>query len=266
MKTKIILIAILLSVFISTPVFATYGIQTKISGCTANQSLPDSECTPGAVLTTNTKVICVVGYTKTVRDVSTNTKKKVFKEYGIPWAERSNYEVDHLISLELGGSNDISNLFPESHLIKNNSYTKDAFENYLHKQVCSGKLSISDAQDEISSNWVTYNTTRLNPTKTPVVKTTTPPVIPTKTETLHIPVPIPQTITPPEPTPVITNVQPTISTPQISVTPTSDPTVKKSTTGICHAIGTTYYSRTLNYTAYSSIADCLASGGRLPVK
>lgn len=40
--------------------------------------------------------------------------------------------------------------------------------------------------------------------------------------------------------------------------------VKKSTTGICHKIGSTYYNRTKIFKAYKSISDCLKSGGRLP--
>lgn len=40
--------------------------------------------------------------------------------------------------------------------------------------------------------------------------------------------------------------------------------VKKSTTGICHAPGTTYYARTKNYTPYDTLDECLKSGGRLP--
>ena len=40
--------------------------------------------------------------------------------------------------------------------------------------------------------------------------------------------------------------------------------VKKSTTGICHAPGTTYYNKTKNFTAYDTVGDCLNSGGRLP--
>ena len=171
MKRYLILTFILTFLLGTTPAFATYGVQTKTSGCIANQVLPDPACTPGAVLTTDTKVICVTGYTTKIRNVSTATKKKVFQEYGIPWSERSNYEIDHEISLEIGGSNDISNLFPESYLIKNGARVKDTFENYLHKQVCTGKLSITDAQHEISTDWLTYNTARLNPTKTPVVKT-----------------------------------------------------------------------------------------------
>lgn len=40
--------------------------------------------------------------------------------------------------------------------------------------------------------------------------------------------------------------------------------VKKSKTGICHAPGTTYYNKTLNFTPYNSVDECLKSGGRLP--
>lgn len=250
-KTTISIIALLLLGAAPATSFAAYGIQIKTSGCIANQVLPDPACTPGAVLTTNEAVICKVGYTTTVRDVSTATKKKVFQEYGIPWAQRSNYEVDHLISLELGGSNDISNLFPESHLIKNNSYTKDAFENYLHKQICTGKLSITDAQYQIATDWATYNTARLNPTKPTAVKTGTM-VAPPKTTT-------PQIVAPPA------LVTPTV-TPVPNATSTAEPAVKKSTTGLCHAKGSTYYNQTKNYTAYATVADCLASGGRLPAR
>jgi endonuclease YncB( thermonuclease family) len=46
--------------------------------------------------------------------------------------------------------------------------------------------------------------------------------------------------------------------------PPSSGVVKKSTNDICHAPGTTYYEKTTNYTAYNSVDECLASGGRLP--
>lgn len=45
-----------------------------------------------------------------------------------------------------------------------------------------------------------------------------------------------------------------------------DPAVKKSNTGICHGKGTNFYNNTKNFTAYSSISNCLDSGGRLPKK
>lgn len=41
---------------------------------------------------------------------------------------------------------------------------------------------------------------------------------------------------------------------------------KLSRTGICHAPGTTYYNRTLYYTTYNTLNECLNSGGRLPLR
>lgn len=155
--SKIILtLTIIVFGFFALSVFATYGVQTKASNCIANQILPDPDCTPGAVLTTDLSIICKSGYTKTVRNVSDVTRQKVFSQYSIPYSEHSNYEVDHLISLELGGSNDISNLWPENSKIESGSFTKDKFENYLHSQICNGKMTVQEAQKQISGNWLKY--------------------------------------------------------------------------------------------------------------
>jgi hypothetical protein len=60
-----------------------------------------------------------------------------------------------LISLELGGSNDIANLWPEAASPTPGFHQKDQVENYLHDQVCAGKISLSEAQEEIATNWLT---------------------------------------------------------------------------------------------------------------
>ena len=44
----------------------------------------------------------------------------------------------------------------------------------------------------------------------------------------------------------------------------NNPNVKKSTSNICHEKGSQYYKQTKNYDSFSSIEDCLNSGGRLP--
>jgi hypothetical protein len=121
-----------------------------------NQPLPDPACSPGAVLTTDTGVICVAGYSQTVRDVPISEKEQVFAEYGIDWSLHSEYEVDHVISLELGGSNDISNLFPELYSIEYGAQIKDRLENYLHDQVCAHELPLPVAQQEIATDWLKY--------------------------------------------------------------------------------------------------------------
>src|SRR5690348_4889144 len=73
---------------------------------------PDQKLTPGDIdPQATTQKVCTPGYTSTVRDVSEETKKEVFKEYNTAYVPGA-YEVDHFISLELGGSNDVKNLWP----------------------------------------------------------------------------------------------------------------------------------------------------------
>lgn len=129
--------------------------RTKESDCIIQNSLPDSGCTPGAVFPgISVDQLCQTGYTKKVRNVSKTIKNLVFSEYGIYTHQPGEYEVDHLIPLELGGSNDVANLWPESADPRPGFHEKDQVENYLHDQVCSGRTSLSEAQYQIATNWV----------------------------------------------------------------------------------------------------------------
>lgn len=138
---------------------AVLGVQTKTTGCIALNGLPDSSCTPGAIFTDAVRgQICAGGYSTSVRNVPQSEKDSVYKEYGILSHTTGQYEVDHLISLELGGSNDISNLWPEAASPKPGFHEKDMVENYLHAQVCNGTVTLQEAQKEISTNWLeVYN-------------------------------------------------------------------------------------------------------------
>lgn len=49
-----------------------------------------------------------------------------------------------------------------------------------------------------------------------------------------------------------------------SVSEAANPAVKQSSSGLCHPMGSSYYDRTKNYTAYDSLESCLSAGGRLP--
>ena len=132
------------------------GIRTKTSGCVSQNALPDPDCTPGAIFPDATKdQICVPGYSSAVRNVPDSEKNQVYAEYGIQSHKAGEYEVDHLISLELGGSNDIANLWPEPAEPRPGFHEKDQVENYLHKQVCDGVLSLADAQVQIANDWMT---------------------------------------------------------------------------------------------------------------
>ena len=136
-----------------------FGVQTKTSGCKARGALPDPDCTPGAIFDTATKdQICQSGYASSVRNVPTSEKDQVYAEYGIASHSPGEYEVDHLVSLELGGSNDIANLWPEAANPTPGFHQKDQVENYLHDQVCNGAISLHDAQVKIATDWLSvYN-------------------------------------------------------------------------------------------------------------
>lgn len=136
-----------------------WGVQTKTAGCVPQNGLPDTACTPGAIFTDATKAkICVPGYARSVRDVPQSLKDKVYSEYGITHHATGQFEVDHLVSLQLGGSNDIANLWPEAASPKPGFHEKDGVENYLHAQICSGAISLRQAQIEIATNWLAvYN-------------------------------------------------------------------------------------------------------------
>ena len=131
------------------------GQRTKTSGCVSQNALPDLDCTPGAIFTDVTKdQVCVPGYSSGVRNVPDSEKNQVYAEYGIASHTTGEYEVDHLISLELGGSNDIANLWPEPAEPRPGFHEKDKVENYLHDQVCSGAMSMADAQNIIATDWM----------------------------------------------------------------------------------------------------------------
>src|SRR5436309_1969205 len=60
------------------------GQQTKTTDCKVNGPFPDKECTPGSAFPDAiVEQICASGYTKSVRNVSTETKREIYAEYGI---------------------------------------------------------------------------------------------------------------------------------------------------------------------------------------
>lgn len=131
----------------------TTQITTAKSG---NNSLyPNYSLTPGEVFSAVTaSQVCISGYSSSVRSVSDSLKKQVYAEYDISYPQPTGeYEVDHFISLELGGDNSIKNLWPEPANPTPGFHQKDLVENYLHSEVCSGKITLIEAQNEIKTDW-----------------------------------------------------------------------------------------------------------------
>lgn len=140
-------------------VISTSGTQS--CHARAGGALPDPACTPGVIDPRVTQAniastICRSGYTATVRpstSVTNRIKRQDIAAYGYADTAMADYELDHLISLELGGAPaNPKNLWPESPPSPN---PKDRVENYLHRQVCAGAMKLSTAQHLISTNWTT---------------------------------------------------------------------------------------------------------------
>lgn len=97
---------------------------TSSVGASPNPALPNPRVTPGATnpaVTPGTlhSTICVVGYTKRIRPNESYTEALKFRQldggYNLRGDTRaSDYEEDHLIPLEVGGSaSAAANLWPE---------------------------------------------------------------------------------------------------------------------------------------------------------
>ena len=111
----------------------------------------DSTRTPGVLNPDVTQeniatTICRHGWTKTIRPPTSYTnelKRKQMREYRVDGA-LADYQEDHLISLELGGHpTDPRNLWPEPYP---RASEVDSIENELNADVCSGRMSLEQAQ------------------------------------------------------------------------------------------------------------------------
>jgi hypothetical protein len=131
--------------------------RTRASGC-VRATNPDRRCSPGAYYSLLSRVvICSPTFrTGTIRDVPQSEKFQVEREYGMPasYYGRS-IEIDHIVPLELGGSNDIANLYPEPGSGDASYHVKDTLENKLHDLVCAGTIQLRAAQRQIATNWRT---------------------------------------------------------------------------------------------------------------
>ena len=120
----------------------------------APPALPDPRLTPGDTLDVTTADICVSGYAHRVRNVPAAVKRQAYAQYGIRSHGPGEFEVDHLVPLELGGSNSLRNLWPESGDGVWNFHVKDRLETKLHDMACAGEIDLQTAQREIASNWI----------------------------------------------------------------------------------------------------------------
>lgn len=101
--------------------------------------------------------ICKPGWSATIRPPISYTamiKRALMQASGIPWNRRVEYELDHIVPLELGGApRDIKNLTLQPWVGPNGARAKDVVETKMHHLVCAGSTSLAYARDCMVSDW-----------------------------------------------------------------------------------------------------------------
>jgi hypothetical protein len=133
--------ALLIAVFMLAP-----GGGPRLAAERASWTLTPGALNPDVTQATIRSTICKHGWTRTIRPSATYTgdlKLRQMRRYGRSGSPRD-YQEDHMISLELGGDpTDPRNLWPEPYA---RAAEVDQVENELNAAVCSGKLSLAEAQ------------------------------------------------------------------------------------------------------------------------
>lgn len=160
---KKILIGALLLICFGAYVASVYKTQDFGGTQVGPGILPNPTLTPGATNPAVTQAnihetICTTGWTATIRPPSSYTtglKVAQILQYGYADKKTADYELDHFLSLELGGNpTSALNLWPEKYVEPYGAHDKDKLENALHSMVCSGQMSLADAQRVIKTDWV----------------------------------------------------------------------------------------------------------------
>jgi hypothetical protein len=149
---------------------STHADGQPAANVTASQAVPNPRFTPGVADPTVSQdnvaqTICVTGYTRTVRppeSYTSNLKREQLDDPNRGYADHDmrDFEEDHLIPLEVGGSpTDPRNLWPEHWSDPDGARTKDRLEDELHRRVCLPRedanwVSLADAQRAFSDNWL----------------------------------------------------------------------------------------------------------------
>ena len=126
----------------------THGNGRRADAILADPSRTPGVLNPGVTQADIRSTICRHGWTETIRPPTSYTddlKRRQMRQYG-ETGSLSDYQEDHLISLELGGNpTDPRNLWPEPYP---RAADVDKIENELNAEVCSGHLTLAQAQQK----------------------------------------------------------------------------------------------------------------------
>lgn len=153
----------------------THGVATPVAHtCSIGErnkfQIPDPKCTPGAINPSLTLEVLTDPDFRTacLRDEATSAEKKkeTYAFYGITEPRENSgknqtCELDHFISLELGGADTLDNIWPQcgpdgAELEERDFKQKDMVEDYLAFLVKNRRMSLGDAQKGIVQDWTQF--------------------------------------------------------------------------------------------------------------
>jgi hypothetical protein len=135
-----------LALFAAVLVLFTHGHARRADAILADPVRTPGVLNPDVTQANIRSTICRHGWTDRIRppvEYTNALKAKQMRQYREK-GSLSDYQEDHLISLELGGSpTDRRNLWPEPYP---RATEVDQIENELNAEVCSGQLTLAEAQ------------------------------------------------------------------------------------------------------------------------
>lgn len=116
-------------------------------------SRPNSRLTPGAVVTTDTNVVCAISSKANSLTMSLPVQTAVYDSYGyfLP-AQQHKYILDYLVPITLGGSTRISNVWPAA-TKGTGFYQKTQLDHVLRSMVCQRSITLATAQQALEQDW-----------------------------------------------------------------------------------------------------------------
>ena len=124
---------------------ALLALMIAVPAQAGDSLLPNPKLTPGKIARRD----------KDRNGVTEEMERRLFDRYHIPWRRRAEFKVDHLIPIELGGADVIENLWPQSLFARPYSVErKELLTQRLLARIAEGKMTLAQAQKEISEDWI----------------------------------------------------------------------------------------------------------------
>lgn len=129
-------------------------VQTRGAAAIEAGALPVAALTPGATVDIDVRDVCDQT-PPPAQEIGAAVRLAVLRSYGMETVPPNEYELDYLITPQLGGSPDARNLWPQRYGARVwNASVKDQLEDLLPRLVCEGRIDLRTAQKDIAADWV----------------------------------------------------------------------------------------------------------------